>query len=162
MPGFSQEFIMKKLYALIFGVLFLVLPCVSAMAQEIPPPPCCPHGDPIDGLVGGGPSLLTKLVISNQTLQATGLTRDQLLNAISATFFPDKKADLIIVSKQTVTKPVFVNSTWAVMATEEKIYYRTSRSAITTDYLNAVTEIGLTDGSSWIKISFQNETVNPD
>jgi hypothetical protein len=108
------------------------------------------------------PLLQAKLIISNQTLQASGLTRDQLLNAISGTFFPDKKVNLIIVSKQMVSKPVFVNSTWTVMATEETMYYTTTRSAITTDYLNAVTEIGLTDGNSWVKISFQDEVVNPN
>jgi hypothetical protein len=157
-----QELTMKKLYVLIFSVLFLIIPCASIMAQSFPPPPCCPH-DPIgDSLVGGMPFLQAKLIISNQTLLATGMTRDQLLSSIAATYFPGKKADLVIISKQTVAKPVFIDSEWTVVATEETTYYRTARSSITTDYLNAVTEIGLTDKTSWVKIIFQDETVNPD
>jgi len=104
------------------------------------------------------PLLQAELVISNQTLQLAGMTRDQLLNALSSTFFPDKKVDLIVLSKQTISKLVFIDSDWTVIATEETTYYRTARASITTDYLNAVTEIGLTDGSTWIKIVFQDST----
>jgi len=147
---------MRKNLAFFVGILiFLIFPICSAMAY-IPPPPCCPIGDSI--IIGGGmPSLTASLVISNQTLQATGLTRDQLLNAISASFFPDKNVDLIIISKQTVSKPASLDSTWTVMATETITYYKISRFSITTDYLNAVTEIGLTDGTTWIKIIFQDD-----
>ena len=154
---------MRKHLAFYLGILFfLIFSICGAMAQTFPPPPCCPH-DPIgDSLVGGTPLLQAKLVVSNQTLQAAGLTRDQLLNTISGTFFPDKKVDLIIISKQMVSKPVFVDSTWTVMATEQTTYYTTARSSITTDYLNAVTEIGLTDGNTWIKISFQDSTLDPN
>jgi hypothetical protein len=156
-----QELTMRK--HLLLGVLFfLILPICSAMAQTIPPPPCCPR-DPIgDSLVGGMPLLQAKLVVSNQTLQASGLTRDQLLNSIAGTFFSGKTVDLVIISKQIVAKPVFINSAWTMIATEEIQYYRTARSSITTDYLNAVTEIGLTDGNTWVKICFQDDPVNPN
>jgi hypothetical protein len=159
-----KELNMRKNLAFSIGILiFLIFPICSAMAQSFPPPPCCPR-DPIQDsvIIGGLPSLGGDLVISNQTLQAAGMTRDQLLNAISASVFPGKNVDLVLISKQIVSKPALVGSTWAVMATEETVYYTTSRASITTDYLNAVTEIGLTDGTTWIKISFQDDIVDTE
>ncbi len=150
---------------LILGLLFLcILPCANVFAQ-LPPiyPPCC-GWTPKGPIVGGMPSLQTKIVISNQSLELQGLTRDQLLEQLANTFFTGKKAvDLVILSKQIVSKPILSSDgTWSVMSAEETVYYRMSRSSITTDYLNAVTEMGLTDGDSWIKIFYKDEVIDPN
>jgi hypothetical protein len=160
-PGFSRSWMMKKLFLLTLSVLsLLILPCTSAVAQPPVWPPCCAWTPKI--VQGGMPFLQAKLDVSNQALQLQKLTRDQLLDQISGTFFPGKKVDLVILSKQTISKPVFIDSVWTLMFSEETIYYRTPRSSITKDYLDLVTEIGLTDGESWVKINFKDDPVNPD
>jgi hypothetical protein len=151
---------MKKLVVLFFVALFL-FSCVSTFAQFPPQPPCC-IWTPKGPIQGGMPFLQAKLDVSNQALQLQGITRDQLLNQISSTFFIDKKVDLVILSKQIISKPVFSDSGWIVMQVEETIYYKTSRASITTDYLNAVSEIGLTDGATWVKINFRDDTIDPN
>jgi hypothetical protein len=152
---------MKKSSVLVLSVLsLLILPCASAVAQPPVWPPCCGWTPKI--VQGGMPFLQAKLDISNQALQLQKLTRDQLLDQIAGTFFPGKKADLVILSKQTTSTPVFIDSVWTLMFSEETIYYRTPRSSITTEYLNLVTEIGITDGESWVKINFKDDPVNPD
>jgi hypothetical protein len=129
------------------------------MAQ-LPPPPCCGWTPKI--VQPAMPFLQAKLDISNQALQLQKLTRDQLLDQIANIYFPGKKVDLVILSKSTVEKPKIGNPAWTVMSAEETIYYRTPRSSITTEYLDLVTEIGITDGESWVKINFKDDPVDPD
>jgi hypothetical protein len=151
---------MKKLFLLVFSVLFLILPCISAMAQ-LPPPPCC-IWTPKGPIVGGMPTLQAKVVVSTESLSLQGLTRDQLLNQLAGTFYSGRKVELVIFSKQITNKPIFSDSKWIIMSAEETIYYRTSRLSITTEYLNAVSEMGITDGDSWVKIIFKDGVVDPN
>jgi hypothetical protein len=147
---------MKKKCALVVCVLFcLIFSCLSAMAQW-PPQPCCPWTPRIIQ-AGGMPTLQATLEISNQVLQIQGLSRDQFLDQVSNVFFPGKTTEMVILSKQVTSKPGANDSGWTLMAAEETLYYRTSRASITADYLNSLTEFGLTDGNTWIKINVKDE-----
>ncbi len=152
---------MKRLFVSIFSVsvLFILMNAVAG-AQTMPPPPCCMW--PLESLPNGMPFLQAKINISNQALQLQGINRNQLLDQIASIFFPGKKADLVVLSKQIAGKPASADSVWTVMASEETVYYRTPRSSITREYLDLVTEVGLTDGESWVKINFINDPVDPE
>jgi hypothetical protein len=161
-PSFNRSWIMKKVWLLVLGLLFFcILPCTCAFAQLPPMPPCC-IWTPKGPIAGGMPTLQAKFVVSNQSLEIQGITRDQLLNQTANTFFLGKKVDLVILSKQITSKPVLSDPKWIVMSSEEIIYYRTPRASITTEYLDAVSEIGITDGDSWVKIFFKDGVVDPN
>jgi len=150
---------MKKIAIFALGLMFyLIFPITAAFSQGFPPPPCCPK-DTNTNSIGTGfvlPPLQATVVTSDQILLDQGLTRDQFLNNLSSVFYPDKQVDLILLSR-TSTGTSTVSDSIAVIGAESTTYYRAPRSSITTEYLNSLTEFGITDGSTWVKIEFQEQ-----
>lgn len=107
---------------------------------------------------GGMPTLQGQLVFSEEMLQLQGITRSQLIDRLSENLFPNKAVDLILLSKHTVTQPNLAQLSGlagrSLIAVQETLFYRTPRYAITTEQLDKLNQLGLTDGTMYVMVKF--------
>src|SRR3974377_1638251 len=97
---------MLKVSLLVFGFCLLISP--TALKAQDPgkgddPPPCCPRAP---GYLGepGSMILQGEFTVSTAMLEAQGINRKQFLDRLSAAFFPNTSADVVVSTKTTLSR----------------------------------------------------------
>jgi hypothetical protein len=160
------EMRMLKVSLLVFGFCLLTTP-IALFAQEPPkdpPPPCCPRSPEFPQM---SPVVIQgQFLVSTGMLEAQGITRKQFVDRLSAAFFLDKPADVVLSTKTLVSQPS-LNGPNArlgrqnldaggrgLIAVEETAYYRIPLYGLNAADFEGMEQLGLTDGTIQIKIKF--------
>jgi hypothetical protein len=163
---------MLKVSLLVFGFCLSFAPLVL-LAEDAgidnPPPPCCPRSP---GILGEASPIMIQgqFTVSTGMLEAQGINRKQFVDRLSAAFFPNTSADVVVSTKTTVSR----NSTNSpnlklgnqdlpapgsgLIAIEETLIYRIPLYAVSDGDFEAMEQVGLTDGSIQIVIKFVKGT----
>jgi len=149
---------MKKqevcLIALVFALLLLPS---TLMAQTTPPPRCCPiQGDSAGFLVEDGPlpSLKSEFVVSDAMLALQGITRSQFVDRLSESLFPGEAVDLVLSSIEPLLSgdKYFVGQ--SLVNGQEYYFYRIPRYALSSEQLDMLDQVGITDGVTYVEVTF--------
>jgi hypothetical protein len=160
---------MLRVSLLVFGFCLLATP-IALFAQDPPrdpPPPCCPRSPVFPGVDQISPAVIHgQFLMSTGMLEAQGITRKQFIDRLSATFFLDKPADVILSTKALVSQPSLNGPNarlgrqnldaggQGLIAIEETSYYRIPLYGLNAADFEGMEQLGLTDGTIQIKIKF--------
>jgi hypothetical protein len=148
------------------SILFLVLimflmsvfvPCY-ALGQDLPPPKCCDDAPPPpgpDSVVGSGTQ--GQVTMPDSVLLAMGISRSQFLDRLAATLFPDQQITLIFSITATINTSASEQSPQLVTITYQ---YMIPRSQMTPEQIDALDQVVITDGVTYIQITF-TQTQSP-
>jgi hypothetical protein len=124
---------MLKVSLPLFLVLSFLLP-LTLMAQELPPPKCCPHRGPESIAADMATSIQGQFVMSDQMLRSQGITRSQYLNQLSTIVFPNKAVDIVLTSRNP--------------------FGQSRLEKANVKDLDTVDQIAVTDGALYVGVSF--------
>jgi hypothetical protein len=162
---------MLKVSLLVFGFCLLATP-ITLFAQDgggtiDPPPICCPQSPDFPG---GSLVIQGQFLVSTGMLDAQGITRKQFIDRLSATFFPDKPADVVLSTKTLVSQPSLNGPNarlgrqnldaggQGLIAIQETLYYRIPLIGLNAADFEGVEQLGLTDGTIQITVRFVKGT----
>jgi hypothetical protein len=162
---------MLKVSLLVFGFCLLATPiALFAQDQHDPPPPCCPRSPEFPGSQMSPVVIQGQFLVSTGMLEAQGITRKQFIDRLSATFFPDKPADVVLSTKTLVSQPSLNGpdarlgrqnldaSGQGLFAIQQTMFYRIPLYGLNAADFDAVEQLGLTNGTILIMIEFVKGT----
>jgi hypothetical protein len=128
--------------------IMILIPC-QALAQDTNPPPCCDQ-EFLPGSAAPG-----QVTMPDSVLLAMGLTRSQFLDRLTAGLFPDQPIDMIFSVTITISVPADASATnqspESVTVTSQ---YRIPRSQMEAIVIDALDQVVVTDGVTYIQIKF--------
>jgi len=155
---------MKKLQVSLLVLLIgLVLLPSTLLAQDGTPPPCCGPKPPTYGMAISNPTASDgSFTVSVDVLQSQGITRSQFVDRLSQALFPEKSADILVYSVTQTTSGQDARSqgfqmdsaAQGLIAMRQTLIYRLPRWTISSEELDKLDKVGLTDGQFSVTISF--------
>jgi hypothetical protein len=165
----ESEMGMLRVSLLVFGLCILAAP-IALMAQDgsgETPPVCCPRSPELPGGDQINPVIIQgQFTISTGMLEAQGISRKQFVDRMSATFFPNKSADVVFSMKTTVTQTSLDGANaglgrqnldtgrQGLIAIQQTLFYRIPLYGLNAADFEAVEQLGLTDGAIQFTIKF--------
>lgn len=161
---------MKKLEVFLFVVsIGLFLAPASMLAQNDPPPRCCPRSPGALVVQDSEESSLiqSEFIVSPTMLRVRGMTRSQYIDQVSNSLFAGTQVTLGVSAKRTLTlgdgdAPSAVDKTVAneegLVAIRETRHYWLPRYRLNSEELDKLGEVSITDGQVYIKIVFADRT----
>ncbi len=149
---------MKKLEVCLitFFFAFLALP-TALVAQTDPPTRCCPNSGnsaTILGEDGSALSLQGEFVILDAMLELQGITRSQFVDRLSESLFPMATVDLILSSVEPIAGKEDYLVGQSLVDGQEYYFYRIPRYAISSEGLDLLDQVGITDGIAYVELFF--------
>lgn len=141
---------MKKLEVCL-AVLFvasILLPS-TLLGQDTTPPKCCPNKSLSAGAFGGdacAPQFQGQFVVSDEMLQARGISRSQYVDRLSESLFPGAVVDLVYPSAG-FGDPY-------LMADQDNYLFRIPLYSVTAEELDGMNELGLADDMRYVSVLF--------
>jgi len=137
-------------------VISFILPS-QALAQGADPPRCCDAIAPVEETSSS--TDLNRIVISDESLAAMGITRTEYVDRLIAGFISGKEIYLVFALVR-IVDPSLVSAepVGGVMPEMVKVtqQYRVPRSQITTEQIEALDLLQITDGIISIEVSFKS------
>jgi hypothetical protein len=163
---------MKKLTQILLSLFFAlsVFPLL-ALAQDDPPPPppnppCCAPREPgLQSIVAPGSTntqtVQAQISIPLSMLQIQGISQSQFVDRLSQSLFPGRDVEVIIATKRNVRENTLaLANNQGLVAIQQTLYYRYQRSAVATEDLDRLNQIGLTDGTSYVNVTFVDDSAS--
>jgi hypothetical protein len=149
---------MKKLEVSLIA-LFIALTILpsAVIAQTDPPSRCCPINRATPGNLGvdgNAPVLMGSVTISDAELAFQGITRSQFINQISESLFAGEAVDLVLSSVDWILEPSA--DAQIILIGEEAYYFTVPRLAVTSEDLDTLNQVGLTNGIVYVMINFSS------
>jgi hypothetical protein len=144
---------------LVAGVLtsLLVPGFARAQGSGLPPPGCCYMASDLDGQSRESASR-SRLDIAESAIERMGLTHSQFIDRLSDAMFPGKQVAVVIPSSRISSKWVgsgkYGLQEQDLVAVQETWFYRFDRNRMRSEDLEGAAELYLTDGETYLKISF--------
>ena len=144
---------------LVAGLLasLLVPGFVMAQGNGLPPPGCCYMAHDLDGQ-SREPASRSRVDISESAIERMGLTHSQFIDRLSDAMFPGKQVAVVIPSSRISSKLVgrgkYGLQEQDLVAVQETWFYQIARYRMRSEDLEGAAELYLTDGETYLKISF--------
>ena len=140
---------------LLTSVLALFALSLNAYAQG-GPPGCCDSAKPISTSSDIQTSTSNDLYVSRGLLRTLQLSRGDILDRFSDMLFAGKNVELVISSSRFLTQPKEAADAGeeGLLVVQEKRFYQVPRGRLTSEQLEAMDEVYLTDGNAFVKVTF--------
>jgi hypothetical protein len=163
----SKENKMKNLLIRCTSVLLgVVLMSAVALAQSSGPPTCCSREllASVSTQVQPAEFQRVQLIVSADASAALGMTRRQFVDRLAEALLPGKETYLVVpITRLLAPAELPVGSSNAapdagtdsgLMAIQEMRYYKVSKAQLRTEDLDSLTHLYLTDGQTYLRVSF--------